>query len=817
MKYHPAKKEVEFRRFQNEKEVDIRNDSRLKHYMNLRGEFVLQDHGNEFFEEIANVFDGIREIEIQVITTKKDYEDFLQMVQVYNEEKSGKCKIHTVLQAELPDMKQTFIEVKEYGKKAIHILQQHKNNLFSIPLESDSVRKSAESFAQQINEEMKNIQDKIDSLGDNSVKLCFTGVYSAGKSALINAILGYQILPENIRSETAKMMKISSPKNGETVKIKFRICRIESELEWSERNGCFEFSKGPSENVVRTEIQKIMNDLKDKKASKYTQIEKILSDLNKRQEVSAEIEILFPVPLDNENVQFTIYDTPGSDSNYQEHQVILNEALKRQYESILIFVAKPDGLEGTGNKALLNYLKEAEEKDSKTSIDLSRSLFVINKADTQTSKNRHILQEEKIKNKNDEKFDIDLKNKKLFFTSAQYGYVAKAIKNGIATEEEQYFAKDRRLVDKESPYAFCYKENRCATSEYLTKKMMKNCELALKTAQEKNNTADILYICSGLYALEQEILLYGEKYASAVKVFAIINSVNRALEKLSRRAGSLKRSNQEDIKTIEYDIEELNKTISSKIDEVYNNTIIKDNELPDKIQEQLRLKADQLKEYIIAPIKNSIDNTVKAKFFNPSRAKAKKEHKEQIEDILIKNFDEFKKIFDENRRKMLERERNLFVEKIKYIIRTNGRLSESAKCYFCNITPPLVKTNERSIKIDEIYQSQTISRKFFSDLVKKKELEKEIEGELNKVIGEMRDEFIKDYKNNLKNLLIDTKSHFTVNLKNYSLDMKAMVEDRNTMKQLGKKISDAAEALANCQKELDTIIWRQDNDDFSIS
>ena len=115
MKYHPAKKEVEFRRFQNEKEVDIRNDSRLKHYMNLRGEFVLQDHGNEFFEEIANVFDGIREIEIQVITTKKDYEDFLQMVQVYNEEKSWKCKIHTVLQAELPDMKQTFIEVKEYG------------------------------------------------------------------------------------------------------------------------------------------------------------------------------------------------------------------------------------------------------------------------------------------------------------------------------------------------------------------------------------------------------------------------------------------------------------------------------------------------------------------------------------------------------------------------------------------------------------------------------------------------------------------------------------------------------------------------------
>ena len=32
MKYHPAKKEVRFRRFQNDKEVTIRDDSRLMQY-----------------------------------------------------------------------------------------------------------------------------------------------------------------------------------------------------------------------------------------------------------------------------------------------------------------------------------------------------------------------------------------------------------------------------------------------------------------------------------------------------------------------------------------------------------------------------------------------------------------------------------------------------------------------------------------------------------------------------------------------------------------------------------------------------------------
>ena len=30
MKYHPAKKEVEFRRFKDEKEIQIRDDSKLK-------------------------------------------------------------------------------------------------------------------------------------------------------------------------------------------------------------------------------------------------------------------------------------------------------------------------------------------------------------------------------------------------------------------------------------------------------------------------------------------------------------------------------------------------------------------------------------------------------------------------------------------------------------------------------------------------------------------------------------------------------------------------------------------------------------------
>jgi len=58
MKYHPAKKEVRFKRFDSGKEIEIRRDSKLKQYMNDHGNFVLQYQGNEFFEAIAGAFDG---------------------------------------------------------------------------------------------------------------------------------------------------------------------------------------------------------------------------------------------------------------------------------------------------------------------------------------------------------------------------------------------------------------------------------------------------------------------------------------------------------------------------------------------------------------------------------------------------------------------------------------------------------------------------------------------------------------------------------------------------------------------------------------
>ena len=261
MKYHPAKKEVEFTLFSSSgAQVAIRSDQKLSKYMNQRGKFVLQDHGNAFFDDIAEAFDGEQRLHIDVITTKSDYEDFEQMVEYYNEEPNKRIEITVNLLSELPDMEKTFYAVRCFGQQAIGSLRQHKESFFEVPQTHPDVKESVKNFSAAVQKEIDNIRGKIDSMSDNRINLCFTGIFSSGKSALINAILGHRILPENIKPETARYFRIQSPAKGEKVRVIFQLHRDFCEISWIEEENQFCFSAGPVENEIKKIIQNTLNE-----------------------------------------------------------------------------------------------------------------------------------------------------------------------------------------------------------------------------------------------------------------------------------------------------------------------------------------------------------------------------------------------------------------------------------------------------------------------------------------------------------------------------------------------------------------------------
>lgn len=816
MKYHPAKKEVEFHRFENGKEITI-SGGKLQRYMNKKGQFVIQDHGNEFFTDIARAFDGIKALDMQVITTRIDYEDLVQMIEYYNASLEVECKITPTLIAELPDMKTTYNEIAKYGEEAIAVLQSHRNKLFDInKISNEYVKKSAENFAAQIDEESKNIREKIDSICDNRVSLCFTGVYSAGKSALINALLGYKILPEKITSKTAKMFQISSPKAGDPIKIIFDIDNVKAILQWETQKNCFEFIQGPSEDDERARIQIKINQLKDDGKVMHDQISMLLTELNGMDSVLHDIRIEFPIPLDNDVVQFTIYDTPGTDSNYSEHQEVLMDALSEQTQSILIFVAAPNKTEGTGNNALLKYLKETEAKGSKTGIDLGRSLFVINWSDSIDSDERKDLQCEEIKYRNEEdekvNFSIKLSNKKLFFTSAKMAYSAKAKKNGIASpKDESVFNRGLDLMQDE--YAgYCYRENRCATSEFATERMHSQCEEVLDCARKDSDDVAILEICSGIYALEREIIQYGEKYSSAVKAFAIIDSVNKALTKLSNRSNSLMESNKEDIQRIQHNIDELRATINGAIEEEYNNKAIPENTpLPEETLKKLKLDSKTLNYKIVGNIQYYMDKELKKNYFGLGKVEFKKSDKVKIRDKCNQVIKQYTDDFLKNRKIILEAERDDFIAKVKNKIMDNGEISDAAKKFFLDVPAPKLPNWKEVRDLGEIYNNNKYTGGIVikKDYLHKETFMRQVKEILLKSVEEMGENYRKDYRDSLETILLQIKTSFATNLESYSLNMKALMENKDSMMELGNRVSHAAKVLRKCEEELNAIIWKE--------
>ncbi len=808
MKYHPAKKEVVFRHFQNGDERPIRKDSRLMtKYMNKKGKFVLQDYGNEFFDDIAYSCSGEKEITMEVITTQGDFDDFMSMLEYYNE--GGKVKITAKLIAELPDMEKTYEAVKKHGLESMDILKKHRGEFYDIPLTTDEVKECVDNFAKEVLEATEDIDEKINSLEQNVVNICFSGVYSAGKSMLINSILGYSVLPENIMPETAAMFRIKSPEKDGSIRTVFDIKTDHSEIVWDENESIFEFVAGPAESDCRKRIQDVIYENKDTPC--YYQLRCILDILNNEKDVLRNIDVYYPIPLDSDRLQFTIFDTPGTDSDDDEHQRILKDALSEQTHSILVFVVSPNNLKGGGNKTLLRYLSDAEKKESKSTIDLGRSLFVINMADMLTGEAQFI----KLKQADIEEEGLDpikLSDKKIFFTSAKYGYASQAVKNGVASEQEEFTISAQSGAVTNEKFGCYYRYDQCATSEFATNKLLSTCTEAFNSAMADGNMSEAVWIASGLYALQKEIILYGIKYASAVKAYSIIDGVDKALARLEKNASSLKQQNEEDIEKVKKEIETIIEAVTGSINEAHKKRELpKDGTLPAGILSELQLDSDSLNRFINEDGKSRLKKVIKG-FLGIFNKKWDEKDKKKVNDVITNVVNDYTKRFKNNRKKNLETVRDEFIAEIKKAIEENGGLSDKAKEYISTIVPPGIEDFDSDYKFAQIYDRsrKTVGFwKFEHEVIDKEKFLEKAGTELQGIADDLADDYKKKYREGLDSLLSKVEDEFIKNMKQYNVMLLAKTKDKEAMEKLKVKIEATAEELKNCQDNLNSVIWRE--------
>ena len=591
--YHPVKKEIRFLAKAKGEFVEIPYAMCpwLNQYGPDNGEFLLQNHGNKFFDDIWEQF--LRDnVNLVFKGTKVDYDDFVKKVKEYNKSvKEDRFKVKQFI--ELPSVTDIYTAIADFCDETLET--------FDTELQNSDIRKS---FVERKTE----FESKKAKLNNSDVNLCLVGTYSSGKSTFINALIGKRILPESINSETAKMFRI---KNAKEPSVSFVIKKGDSDksvianIVWDQEKKRFAFHADGECEITQEKINSEVNSAIMFRLQQHEQLYQVLKKLNdipnmgtdeNEEYIDGIIEVSFPIPLD-ENINFTFYDTPGTDSNSNEHLLVLQKALAQQNNSILIVLYEPTKMEGTGNSILYNLINSSNRENEATTIDLTRSLHVINQADTKSLTDLQLLKKKKVevtlketdKIYNEEAQQIDLSKERLFFVSSKAAYISKAIGNNVDTEDERrWLANHKNEINNDpvdDPFrvenikvdvdtGMYFKLDKLARSDNETKALIKDCIDELKKCQNPEDSSlypilHRIYVNSGMYAIEKEIIQYGRKYALAVKAKGLYDGIKSVVDFIREDYEVIENQARLSKEEIERNINTMKTSMVKDIDEAY--------------------------------------------------------------------------------------------------------------------------------------------------------------------------------------------------------------------------------------------------------
>lgn len=598
--YHPVKKEIRFLAKVKGEFLDVPYNicPNLIQYSPEHGEFLLQNQGNQFFDDIWEQFLH-EKISLVFKGTKIDYEDFQEKINEYNKS-TGEERFILSNFIELPSVAEIYNCISDFCDETLEVFETELKD--SEILSTFYLRK-------------EEFEKKRKQLNANDINLCLVGTYSAGKSTFINTLIGKRILPESINSETAKMFRIQT---AEHPSVSFKMRTLESEnlitvtVAWDFTKSRFLFHSTGECKLTKRKIQDELNSALVFHLQQHEQLYQILKTLNEIPNVPTEeepeaiegiIEVNYPIPLDP-NINFTFYDTPGTDSNSNEHLVVLQNALQQQTNSILIILYEPTKMEGTGNSTLYKLIKasrEDNETKDKVHIDLTRSLHVINQADTRSLTDLNNLKNKKVmislketdKIYNEAAEYIDLSKERLFFVSSKAAYISKAIANNVDTEDERLWLANHRNEINNTPATdpllakgnsseietgMYFKLDKMANADNETKQLIADCteELAKIDANGDNSLQPILrkiYINSGMYAVENEIIKYAQKYALAVKAKGLYDSISSVVDFIHDDYAAIETQARLSKEQISQNIETMKTTMVADIERTYSNFV----------------------------------------------------------------------------------------------------------------------------------------------------------------------------------------------------------------------------------------------------
>ena len=322
---------------------------------------------------------------------------------------------------------------------------------------------------------------------------------SAGKSTLINALLGKKLMPSSQEACTATISEIQD--NDKEI----------FEAQAFDKDG----------NLYATE-----SNLNLEKMKEWNSNEKI-----------SKIEIKGDIPFVNaDDTRLILMDTPGpNNSRDKAHQETTMRALSESSKTLVLYILNATQLGINDDNNLLNMVSESMKVGGKQSKD--RFIFVVNKLDEFFNEDDDVESAlDKVRKYLEDK-GID--NPNIYPASALTALNIRTI-----LKEERIDVNPRKLsrecrnavndidnmLDTEQLHLEQYTLNSSNSLRKKIKNQLENAQYIYENEDESEGMKQLGLIHSGIIPIEEAIKIYTEKYSKTLKIKNIVDTFQKKLE-----------------------------------------------------------------------------------------------------------------------------------------------------------------------------------------------------------------------------------------------------------------------------------------------
>ena len=491
------------------------------HYLDWQG-FVNEVSDPDYNDEVKLVFSG----------RKIDFDDLKHSIEDQNDNRSEETHVKYHYQHK------KILDDKTLSKNIEDVVAELKSNRFR------------ELVSQRTTEGLTQKYEKLDEnytvAKENVFYIVLSGVYSSGKSTLLNTLIRHDVLPYSGDTCTSKNCRIRHDSFLGT-KISLAGYGVKNE-------------ESGTEPII---IEKRFYDTDEECAAAFLEIcpikEKDIEDRYpnvETMEIGVDLSHLYPESVSKENFTIVLIDTPGMDSaqssedGSNKHAEIALEAISMESKPMIILCVDANKYE---DKSIGEFMREiiAQAQEEGSGFN-DRFLFLMNKSDLIPYKQNETPEGKRsafakyltdyskwgIKGNEEELQQIaeDASHfvPRVFMTAAAPAFAITSNLTEIPEEEiddnhyylrEAYEGFKKKIMGRRFPEKF-YLSRYCDIPNYRKDEIEKDFDSAISN---ENDVRAIELQC-GLVSVESAIKDYIERYAYPIKVRGLLDTFEDILE-----------------------------------------------------------------------------------------------------------------------------------------------------------------------------------------------------------------------------------------------------------------------------------------------